>query len=57
MRRAVALAGDFDDAVDLGDDRLALRHAGLEQLLDTGQTGRDLTTGHVDTTGVEGTHR
>ena len=25
--------------------------------VDTRQTGRNLTTGHVDTAGVEGTHR
>ena len=52
----LAIAGDLNDAVDLGDDRLVLGHAGLEQLRDARQTGRDLTTGHVDTTGVEGTH-
>ena len=32
-------------------------YAGFEELRDTRQTGRDLTTGDVDTTGVEGTHR
>ena len=57
MRRGVAFADHLHDAVDLGDDRLVLRHAGLEQLRHTRQTGRNLTTGHVDTTGVEGTHR
>src|SRR5690606_8220755 len=36
---------------------LVLRHAGLEQLGDAGQTGRDLTAGDVHTTGVERTHR
>ena len=46
---------DLDDAVDLGDDRLALGDARLEQLLDAGQTLGDVGTGH--TTGVEGTHR
>ena len=45
----------LDDAVDLGEDRLALRHAGLEQLLDARQTGRDVDT--RDTAGVERTHR
>src|SRR5581483_9163665 len=46
---------DLDPTVDVRDRRLALGYPGLEQLLDTGQTGRDVVTGH--TTDVEGTHR
>src|SRR3712207_8427262 len=42
---------DADTAGVLRDGRLALRHAGLEDLLHTGQTLRDVLTG--DTTGVE----
>src|ERR1700674_2302514 len=42
---------DLHLAVDLGDDRLALRDAGLEQLLDAGQALRDVGT--RDPTGVE----
>ena len=51
----VAVADDLDDAVDLGDDRRALRHARLEQLLDTRETRCDVQPGH--TTGVERAHR
>src|SRR5581483_10090599 len=46
---------DLDPTVDVRDRRLALGYPGLEQFLDTGQTGRDVVTGH--TTDVEGTHR
>ena len=46
---------DLDDAVDLAEDRLALRHARLEQLLDARQTAGDVDT--RDTARVEGTHR
>ena len=55
LAAGVAVAENLHDAVDLGDNRLVLRHAGLEQLRHTGQTGCDLTTGDVDTTSVEGT--
>ena len=56
MRRASPSRTISRDAVDLGDERLALGHAGLEQLLDTGQTGRDVDAAG-DTTGVERAHR
>src|SRR5690606_23170251 len=39
----------------LRDDREALRHARLEDLLHAGETGRDVQAGH--TTGVERAHR
>src|SRR6185295_19507866 len=67
QRRVVALpAGDLDlrpgvgtndrdQAVDVADLGLALGNAGLEQLLDTGQAGRDVEARH--TAGVEGPHR
>ena len=42
-------------AGDLGEDRLALRLAGLEELGDTRETVGDVLT--RDTTGVERTHR
>ena len=52
----LALPHDVDHAVDLGDLRLALRHARLEQLLDAGKTAGDVeTTG--DAAEVEGAHR
>src|ERR1035437_6622190 len=46
---------DFDLAVDVGDDRLALGYASLEEFLDAGQALGDVGTRH--TAGVEGTHR
>src|SRR6185437_11563869 len=46
---------DGDGAVDLADHGLAFGNSRLEQLLDAGQTSRDVETG--DTTGVEGPHR
>ena len=46
---------DRDAAGGLGDRGDTLGGAGLEELDDTGQTLRDVVTGH--TTGVEGTHR
>ena len=46
---------DLDGAVDVADLRLALGHAGLEQLLHAGQAGRDVGAGHA--TGVERPHR
>src|SRR5205807_7274331 len=48
------LADDLELAVDLGDDRLALRDPGLEQLLDPGQALGDVDAG--DAAGVEGPH-
>src|SRR3990172_6305180 len=38
----VAIAADLNVAIDLRDLRRALRHARLEQLLDTRKTGRDV---------------
>src|SRR5215211_4408279 len=46
------LEGDY--AVDIGEGRLGLGMAGLEELDHPGQTGRDVLAG--DTAGVEGTH-
>ena len=46
---------ELDAAVDVGDRRLALRDAGLEELLHTRQTRGDVLT--RDATGVEGAHR
>src|SRR6185312_15731961 len=54
LPEAVAVL-DGDAAVDVGDGRLALRDASLEELGHAGQTGRDVVAGH--TTGVEGAHR
>ena len=51
---AVLLVGDADHARRAGQDGLALRGAGLEQLDDAGQTVGDVLTG--DTAGVEGPH-
>ena len=47
---------DGDPSGDLCDRRDTLGCAGLEELLDTGQTLGDVVRGG-DTTGVEGTHR
>src|SRR5207253_8630034 len=44
LRSALATK-DLDDAVDVADLGLALWHAGLEQLLDARQTGRDVESG------------
>ena len=52
---AAVAADDLDHAVDVADLGLALRHAGLEQLLDARQTGRDVEAGHA--AGVERSHR
>ena len=50
------LAGqDLDHAVDVADLRLALGDAGLEELLDARQAGRDVQAG--DAAGVERAHR
>ena len=54
LGHAVA-ADDLDDAVDVADLGLALGDAGLEQLLDTRQTGGDVQAG--DAAGVERPHR
>src|SRR5438105_1895344 len=48
-------ADDLHLAIDLGNDRLALRDAGFEQLLDARQALRDVGT--RDATGMERTHR
>src|SRR5437588_7191995 len=50
----LVLADDLQLAVDLGDDRLALRDAGLEELFHAGQALRDVDAG--DAAGVEGAH-
>src|SRR5690606_11654361 len=47
---------DLQLACDLADRSLTLGGAGLEELLDTGQTLGDVLGGR-STTGVEGTHR
>src|SRR5699024_110779 len=47
---------DLDTTRELGDRREAGRGAGLEQLLHTRQTVRDVAVGAGHTTGVEGTH-
>src|SRR5690554_1093804 len=39
----LVVADEFDPAGDLGDNRVVLRHAGLEQLGHTGQTTGDVT--------------
>src|SRR5205085_5350650 len=44
---ASLLADHLELAVDLGDDRLALREAGLEELLDPGQALGDVLAGHA----------
>src|SRR5919109_675880 len=49
------LPDDLDLAVDLGDDRLALRDPGFEQLLDAWQALGDVDAGN--TARVEGPHR
>src|SRR5690242_17152993 len=48
------LPDDLELSVDLGDDRLALRDASLEQLLHAGQALGDVHAGH--TAGVERAH-
>ena len=51
---AVLGALQLDDAVELGQNGLALWHTSLEQLLDARQARRDVDT--RDATSVEGTH-
>src|SRR5437016_2092704 len=58
-RRHLDLAGglgpdDLHLAIDLGDDRLALRDTGFEEFLDARQALRDV--GARDATGMEGPH-
>ena len=56
LLRAVLAADHLDHTVDLADERLAFRDAGLEQLLDAGETLGDVRTARGDTTGVERPH-
>ena len=53
--RLPLLSDDGDDAVDLGDDRLALGLASLEELFDPGQTCRDVIDAR-HASRVEGAH-
>ena len=52
---ALFVVHDTHRTAELGQDRLALRGAGLEQLDHAGQTVRDVLTGNA--AGVERTHR
>ena len=56
LLRAVLATDHLDDAVDLADQRLAFRHPCLEELLDAGETLRDVGATGCDTTGVERPH-
>ena len=56
LLRAVLAADDLDHTVDLADERLALRDARLEQLLDAGQTLGDVRATGRHTAGVERAH-
>ena len=56
LLRPVLAADHLDDAVDLADERLAFRHARLEELLDAGETLGDVRAAGCDTTGVERPH-
>ena len=56
--RADVAADDLDDPVDVADLGLALGDAGLEELLDARQAGRDVgAAGGRDAAGVERPHR
>ena len=55
LSRAIRIADELGDAVDLADDRDTLGDACLEELLDARETHGDVLAG--DAAGVEGTHR